>query len=262
MIKSISMTAAQPNILRVQPGQYLGKPALLRLLSRLAPPAGTPGSSLYVSPGETPGFPGRKGELERRWQESLADFGDKVLESGTGFVGFSSGETALLIIPPFPLSQSLLTPTWDTRPLEDLLSTDYTIGVVLLRLGRYSVAVYRGEQLVSSKTDSRYVKGKHHAGGTSQRRFQRVREGQIRRIYDKTCGVMQAQFEPFASELDYVALGGERSTLNGFQKVCPYLRRFEGITLPRLLNVRDPKRDTLDDVGIMLRESQVYPVNW
>jgi hypothetical protein len=124
------------------------------------------------------------------------------------------------------------------------------------------VAVYRGEQLVSSKTDSRYVKGKHHAGGTSQRRFQRVREGQIRRIYDKTCGVMQAQFEPFASELDYVALGGERSTLNGFQKVCPYLRRFEGITLPRLLNVRDPKRDTLDDVGIMLRESQVYPVNW
>ena len=50
---------------------------------------------------------------------------------------------------------------------------------MLVRLGRFSVATYRGGKLAASKTDSRYVKGKHHAGGTSQLRYTRVREGQI-----------------------------------------------------------------------------------
>ena len=262
VIESMPVTMHQTNTMRVQPGQYLGKPALLRLLARLAPTPATPHSSLYLRPGEARDFLGSREGLERRWRESLDDLGDKALESGTGVMGFSAGETALVVIPPFPISQNLLAASWDTGPLEDMLATDYTVGVVLLRLGRYSVAVYRGERLLSSKTDSRYVKGKHHAGGTSQRRFQRIREGQIRRIYDKTCDVVRAQFQPFSRELDYVVLGGERSTLNGFRKVCPYLRQFEGIVLPRILNVRDPKRDTLDDVAGMLRESQVYPVSW
>ena len=258
----MAMTMRQPNPIRVQPGQYLGKPALLRLLSRLSPAAGTPVSSLYVRPGETVDFLGRREALARWWRDRLDDLGDKALESGTGIIGLSAGERGLALLPPFPVSENLLTAAWDTAPLEAMLEADYTIGVALLRLGRYSVAVYRGERLVSSKTDSRYVKGKHHAGGTSQRRFQRIREGQIRRIYDKTCQVVREQFAPYAAELDYVLLGGERSTLNGFRKVCPYLRQFEGITLPRILNVRDPKRDTLEDVAGMLRESRVYPVSF
>ena len=256
----MTMITQPSNPIRVQPGQYLGKAALLRLLSRLAPSPGTPVSSVYVRPGETTDFLGSRDPLARRWREGLYDLGDKALESGTGVVGLATGQNGLALIPPFPVSDNVLTGEWDTAPLERLLDTDYTIGVVLLRLGRYSVAVYRGDRLVSSKTDSRYVKGKHHAGGTSQRRFQRIREGQIRRIYDKTCEVVRAQFTPYAAELDYVLLGGERSTLNGFQKVCPHLRQFEGITLPRILNVRDPKRDTLEDVAGMLRETQVYPV--
>ena len=260
VLESLAMTTQPSNPIRVQPGQYLGKPALLRLLSRLAPSPGESVSSLYVRPGGAPEFLGSRDPLARRWREGLYDLGDKALASGTGMVGLATGQNGLALIPPFPVSENLLTPAWDTVPLERLLDTDYTIGVVLLRLGRYSVAVYRGDRLVSSKTDSRYVKGKHHAGGTSQRRFQRIREGQIRRIYDKTCQVVRDQFTPYAGELDYVLLGGERSTLNGFQKVCPHLRQFEGITLPRILNVRDPKRDTLDEVAAMLRESQVYPI--
>ena len=152
--------------------------------------------------------------------------------------------------------------SWNEEPLWSLLDTERTVGVVLVRLGRYSVAVYRGEGLASSKTDSRYVKGKHHAGGTSQLRFTRVREGQMRRLYVKVCETVRAQFEPLAGELDHVVLGGEKFTLNGFLKVCPRLEEYRNITLKRRLNIRDPKRDTLDDLGSMLHESRVWSIDW
>ncbi len=173
-----------------------------------------------------------------------------------------TGDRALVIAPPFPVTESSQHESWHEEPLWSLVDADYMVGVVLVRLGRYSVAVYRGEGLASSKTDSRYVKGKHHAGGTSQLRYTRVREGQIRRLYVKVCETVRAQFEPLAGELDYVVLGGEKFTLNGFLKVCPRLDQYKDITLKRRLNVRDPKRDTLDDLGSTLHESRVWGINW
>ena len=143
-----------------------------------------------------------------------------------------------------------------------LLKSEFTLGVVLLRLGRSSVAVYRGEKLISSKTDARYVKGKHHAGGTSQLRFQRIREGQIKLMYEKTCEAVRNQFAAYAGDIDYMFLGGERFTLSGFLKICTYMERFRSITLGRRLNIRDPKRDTLDQVGRLLHESRIYQFQW
>jgi hypothetical protein len=59
-----------------------------------------------------------------------------------------------------------------------------------------------------------------------------------------------------------VVLGGERFTLNGLLNVCPALERFREITLPRRLNIRDPKRDTLPQVAAMLTESRVWEVEF
>jgi peptide subunit release factor 1 (eRF1) len=177
-------------------------------------------------------------------------------------VCFRGGDRALVMAPPFPVTESSRFDTWNEGPLWSLLDAHRTVGVVLVRLGRYSVAVYRGGDLATSKTDSRYVKGKHHAGGTSQLRYTRVREGQMRRLYVKVCETIRAQFEPVASELDHVILGGEKFTLNGFLKVCPRLDEYKDITLKRRLNIRDPKRDTLDDLGSTLHESRVWALDW
>ena len=98
------------------------------------------------------------------------------------------------MVPPFPIAETRLSSEWDLSPLNALLSAEHTVGVVLVRLGRFSVAVYRGERLLSSKTDARYVKGRHHAGGTSQLRFQRIREGQARKLHQKACEAVQGQF--------------------------------------------------------------------
>jgi peptide chain release factor subunit 1 len=124
------------------------------------------------------------------------------------------------------------------------------------------VAVYQGHRLLSSKTDARYVKGRHHAGGTSQKRFQRVREGQVHRLYIKTCEAVQVLFDSVEKPLDFVLLGGDKFTLEGFLNECTYIRRLSGKVLQRRLNVRDPKHDTLERVGGMLWESRVYPLSW
>ena len=115
-------------------------------------------------------------------------------------------------------------------------------------MGRYAVAVLRGDELIATKTDSRYVKSRHRAGGSSQRRFMRSRDRLIRELYDKTCQVARALFEPRIRELDYVLLGGERNTLNGFAKRCRTMQDLKPKTLTRLLPVDTPNQRALKTI--------------
>ena len=239
---------------------------LRRMLDELAPDleAGPDSSgfcsSLYLTP-EAAKDP-RKALVGAGagWSERLRELGPAAAALGCGVVGLRSGSRGLLIAPPFPVRETRLLPGWDDSPLRELLENQFTVGVVLVRLGRFSVATYRGGKLNASKTDSRYVKGKHHAGGTSQLRYTRVREGQIRRLYDKVCEEVRERLDP--GGLDYVFLGGEKFTLNGLLRHCPALAALSAITLPRRLNIRDPKRDTLEQVGVMLSESRVWRVEF
>lgn len=246
----------------LRPGQNLSKESLKKLLAGFSPPPGHPASSVYLRTGEAQRFLEGRGAEGWAWWERLRLLGRRLLESDTGIAGLRAGPEALVITPPFPLSGSVLHSGWEPTPLLTLLEAEHTVGVVLLRLGRYSVAIYRGNLLLSSKTDARYVKGRHHAGGTSQKRFERIREGQIRQLYDKTCEAVLGQFSASATPLDYVLLGGDKFTLDGFLKACSYLQKWRGATLDRRLNVRDPKRDTLEQVGGMLWESRVWRVEW
>ena len=248
--------------LQVQPGQYLARVRLKALLDDYIPPSGETASSVYIRPEEIQQNAEGSGAEYVAWREHLQEVERPVRTSGTGVVGLRSGDRALVIIPPFPVTESRVYASWELSPLWALLESEHVVGVVLLRLGRFSVAVYKGGGLLSSKTDSRYVKARHHAGGTSQKRFQRVREAQVRRLYDKTCEAVHAQFNTLSGGLDYVLLGGEKFTLDGFMKVCAAMDPWRSKVLSRRLNVRDPKRDTLEQVALMLNESRVYPLEW
>ena len=57
---------------------------------------------------------------------------------------------------------------------------DRRVGVLLVRLGGYAAGVFDGDRLVASKVGSRQVHGRSAAGGRSQQRFARRREGQVR----------------------------------------------------------------------------------
>ena len=251
------------------PGQYLGVDAVSPLLARIAPPSpesdAADSASLYLAPESLARWPQSRDASLRDWYRFVSPAlngpgGDALLKSDTGLVVLRHGEKGVALVPPFPVNQELVSEKWDEAPLNGLLTTDYTVGVVLLRLGRYLVAVFRGTEPLVTKTDTRYVKGKHHAGGTSQLRFKRIREGQMRKLFDEACGVVGSRFAPHERELDYILLGGEKLTLSGFLKVCPYLQRRQDIILDRRLNIRDPKHDTLETVSGLLRQSRVWPI--
>ena len=207
------------------------------------------GYTLYLPPAIVPGLP-------RPLLEAVPDLGSWP----TGVVLFGSAQRQLVVLPSFAVGARDGVPGWDSGPLMSMLQRERDIAVVLLRLGRFAVGVFRGTKLIASKTDTRYVKGKHKAGGTSQLRFQRIRENQARALFDKTCEVARQVFGPYEDSLQHLALGGELHTLRGLRERCPYLARFDGSQLPRVLEARVPNLEALQRCGPRLYESLLVEV--
>ena len=182
---------------------------------------------------------------------------DALSPGETGAAVFVGAGRAAAIAPPFPLAVSGARDGVDAGPLRELLASEPMVGVVLLRLGRYAVGVLRGETLVASKTDTRYVKNRHRKGGSSQRRFERSRERLVRELFDKTCDISRQLFAPHANNMDYILLGGERHTLRAFVKRCAHLRRAEGKLLSRALSVQRPNNAALAAISREVWQSRV-----
>ena len=176
---------------------------------------------------------------------------------GTGAAVFYGNRAAVAIAPPFPIEEELHCHGVDVRPMLDLLSREPTVGVVLLRLGRYAVGVLENGRLAASKSDTRYVKNRHRKGGSSQRRFERSRERLVRELYDKVCDVTEDVFRPYSDRIGYLLLGGERQTLLAFTKRCGYVERSGIKVLPRRLDVDRPGRAALDNIHRQVWMSRV-----
>jgi hypothetical protein len=214
----------------------LSRARALGLLSELDAETGPGATTAYGEPGSLVPGAARPG---------VAQMVSRLEASPTGYALFRSGDRAVALLPPFPVAESGQVDGWDTTGMRRLMSRDHFLGVVLMRLGRLAVGVFHGESLLASKTGSRYVKGRHSAGGTSQKRFQRIREKQAREMFDKTCQVVKEQFDPYLERLDYVLLGGERHTLGGFMKRCGYMDALAPRIVHRVLDVREPGLRTL-----------------
>lgn len=181
----------------------------------------------------------------------------------TGDVGaalFWDHQTLRVVLPPLPVTGKALAAGLDTAPLLDMLQTEPMIGVCMVRLGRFGVGVYHGSKLLDSKTDRRFVKGRHKKGGSSSNRFRRIREKQADELYKKVCTVLQEHFEPYERKLDHFFLGGEASTLVGFRGRCTYLKTFENVLRARVLDIREPGHEALEKLPRTLWESIVYEV--
>ena len=232
----------------------LPKQELLRLLEQMEQDQASSAQTFFFKAGSSPS------------RDSLLDADDslrdllipRIAGSETGSAVIWVGETVHLVLPPFPLKEEGHYNRLELSPLRRLLTQEYTIGVVLLRLGRYAIGLFRGERLMSYKTGTRYVKGRHRAGGSSQRRFERIREKQIRELYDHACQVAREKLTPTEDGLDFILLGGERFTVGGFLTRCEYLQRLSGKTLKRLLMVDRPGLKALEALPRQIWMSTVY----
>lgn len=142
------------------------------------------------------------------------------------------------------------------RPLVDHLSRPRRIGLVLVRLGGHSVGIAEGTRLVTSSTDRHPVHGRHKAGGWSQQRFARRREGQARQALRAAADAVARVLLPVAEGLDAVVLGGDRSalaTLGEDRRLAGLLARAE----PRVLDVAEPRLAVLREAVRRARAVEV-----
>ena len=238
---------------------YMTRSRLERWLAELEQPEGE-SIALYVKPGQLSPY---LESIEREYGSWLHEMGElpaNLAESETGLVLFWSDDPKYVLLPPFPIGLNQFSPAWDASYLRTLLDKRYLLGVVLLRLGGYSVGVFEGDRLLTSKTGTRFVKGRHRAGGQSQRRFERRREEQSRELFDKACSVVTTKFADYEKRLDYVFLGGDKLTLRSFLKRCEYLQGLADKTLDRVLNVAKPRYEALCNTPTQIWKTRVFVV--
>jgi len=171
---------------------------------------------------------------------------EAAADSRTGAAFFWSPSQMYLVLPPFPIAEEYMSNGYDVEPLRSLLSHDFLIALVLVRLGAYSIGICRGAELIDSKTGTGLVHARHKKGGSSQARFARHREKQIEQFLIRVCGHAREHIEPHARSLDYLVYGGARTTILLLRKRCPFLSQFDERILRMLLDIPEPRRAVLE----------------
>ena len=180
------------------------------------------------------GFAGRHGEPER---------------DGSVFTA-PDGARAEVEVPFPPLQGDLLAHCLRLR----------RIGLLLVRLGGHAVGVADGEELVVSKVGARPVHGRSAAGGWSQQRFARRREGQVRVALDAATRTAVDVLLPHAAGLEAVVAGGERTavaTVLEDRRLAPLAARL----VDRFLDVPDPRLAVLRTAPALARAVRVRVVD-
>lgn len=176
--------------------------------------------------------------------------------SATGAAIFWGSGGKYLISPPFPFPGKDIFGGYVPEPLKLLLQSDWTIGIIIVHLGTYAVAYCQGERIITSKAGTGLIHGRHKKGGSSQQRFQRRRDNQVREFLERVCVHAREQLESKAQLLDYVAFGGPHHTVLSLKKQCPFLRSLDSYVLP-LLDVPWPKREVLQKTVVRIWSSRI-----
>jgi len=115
----------------------------------------------------------------------------------TGLVIFSgaipqgNGQTTKIevyhVIPPEPITTFLYRcdSRFHVEGLKELLKEKAVYGIVVIDNEEAAVAVVKGRSITQMKTFTSGVPGKHHAGGQSARRFERLREMTLNEFYKR-----------------------------------------------------------------------------
>jgi hypothetical protein len=178
--------------------------------------------------------PARLGRWLERWCAEHGPVASGALEGGS--VVFEAADGArVTCTPPFGPPESA-----SVEALLEHVARERTVGVLLVRLGGHAAGVFEGARLVESKVGSRLVHGRHKAGGSSQQRFARRREGQARVALEAAADVAARILLPWADRLDAVVLGGDRRALETVledRRLAP----LRPLAEPRVLDVPDPR---------------------
>lgn len=167
----------------------------------------------------------------------------QILELAAGDGATASCHVPFPPLGPFPESAAS-TPQAVADVLAAHALIDRRVGVLLVRRGGYAAGLFSGSQLLDHKVGSRYVQGKTKAGGWSQQRYARRREGQAREAYAAAAEAAAKILLPVADTLDALVTGGDAAaiaTLRAETRLDALWARERG----PFLNVGDPRLDDL-----------------
>ncbi|MEU3627951.1 hypothetical protein BS329_32530 [Amycolatopsis coloradensis] len=170
------------------------------------------------------------------------------LSPDTVTVTAHNGVVAVATVPFGPLGREGTVDGLAVAPLVEHALISRRIALLLVRRGGHSVGIARGRVIVQSRTDRHLVQGRSAAGGWSQQRFARRREGQARVALRSAAEDAFEVLVPQLSEVDAVVLGGDRralETLREDRRLAPLFDRAE----PRVLDIAEPRRTVLDDAA-------------
>lgn len=168
----------------------------------------------------------------------------------------SKPQPRLAMLPPFPITESNESSSFDD--LRTFISKQQVVGIILLRLGHWAVAIAEDGKLVVTKTGSRYVKSQHKKGGQSSNRFRRGREKWIRELFDQAGEIASARFRDYPGHIDFLSVGGDRVVLGRFLKRVKLPDDIGERVLPNRAAVDQPGRKALDSAVLDAWSFRVY----
>ena len=151
-------------------------------------------------------------------------------------------EGRLVVTPTFGLAHEGTYEEVHVGPVLEAIAEDHLVAVLLVRLGGYAVGIFDGEQLVTSKVGSRFVKNRHKKGGSSSNRFRRRREEQAKALIEEAADVAAAVLTP----TPFSALGGDRSAVDGVLAAKRELAWLRERAIPHFLTVPEPRLRVLE----------------
>jgi hypothetical protein len=197
---------------------------------------------------------GRRG-LARRLRAIDGEPGRSIYADGAA--RFEREGEVILVRPPFGLAHTAVYDRVRTGPLVEELEADRLVAALLVRLGGYAVGVLEGERVVASKVGTRFVKGRHRAGGSSSGRFARRREEQARALYGDAAETAARILEPWRERVGHAALGGDRAAVRATLEARPELAWLAALALPRFFTVPDPRLRVLERLPYDLYAAEV-----
>lgn len=133
---------------------------------------------------------------------------------------------------------------------------DRRVGVLLVRRGGYAAGVFDGTTLVASKVGSRLVQGRTAAGGQSQQRFARRREGQAAAAMGAAADTAARVLLPYVASLEAVVTGGDRSSVADVLRDAR-LAPLRPLVAERVLDVPDPRLTVLQSTPALFRAVRI-----
>lgn len=156
---------------------------------------------------------------------------------------------------PFPFSKK------DFKNLEDIENTlkkNLTLGLLFFELGSWVTGIIEYKKVLFSKRGSRYVKGKHKAGGQSQRRFERNREKWIESLQNKVYQDIKNYLLPEKNKLNYFICLGDTHSLNNLINSTNLKNLFGEKIIFKKSNLKNYTSKTIVKAASNLWSSRIY----